>query len=144
MPFRLRVSTVVSAQSTLVVSGKLLEGSYSGPEWVMLCDKSGEWISAQILEHEVIRPKNWPVSAGDGSTLVLHINQPRSNFELNQAQTVIGKGILSQNENRTDISWALIDPAFWAVQMSLHAASDIFPGPLVARGFSQEDEAKAY
>jgi hypothetical protein len=92
MPFRLRVSTVASAGSELIVSGALLEGAYSGPESVMLCDKSGKWISAQVLQHEVIRPKNWLVIAGDGSTLVLHINLPPT-FELDSAQSVVGRGV---------------------------------------------------
>jgi hypothetical protein len=144
MPFRLRVSTVASADSTLVVSGALVEGAYSGPEWVMLCDKSGQWISAQVLQHEVIRPKSWPVVAGDGSTLVLHINLPRPDFKLDPAQSVVGRGVISHNEHRLDITGSLADPAFWAIQMSLHAASDVFPDPLVGWGFSQEDETRAY
>jgi hypothetical protein len=109
----------------------------------MLYDKSGKWISAQVLQHEVIRPRNWPVIAGDGSTLVLHINLPPT-FELDSAQSVVGRGVLSHNEHRTEITGALSDPAFWGIQMSLHAASDIFPDPLVAWGFSQEDETRAY
>jgi hypothetical protein len=144
MPFRLQVSNVTSAESTLVVSGALLEGNYAGPEWVTLCDKSGEWISAQVLQHEITHPKSWPVVAGDGSTLILHISLPRPNFELDTAQAVVGRGALSHNERRTDITSALADPAFWAIQMSLHAASDVLPDPLVAWGFSQEDETRAY
>ena len=144
MPFRLRVSNVTSAKSTLVVSGTLLEGTYGGPEWVTLCDKSGEWTSTQILQHEITRPKSWPVVAGDGSTLILHISAPHPNFELDRAQAVIGRGSLSHNERRTDITSALADPAFWAFQMSLQAASDIFPDPLVGWGFSQEDETRAH
>jgi hypothetical protein len=126
------------------VSGTLVEGAYSGPEAVKLCDKSGEWVSAQVLQHEVIRPKSWPVVAGDGSTLVLYISLPRPTFELDPAQSVVGRGVLSQNEHRRDITAALADPAFWAIQMSLHAASDMFPDPLVGWGFSQEDETLAY
>lgn len=144
MPFRLRVSTVASAGSLLVVSGALLEGAYSGPEWVMLCDKSGEWMSAQVQQHEVIHPKRWPVVAGDGSTLVLHINLPRPTFELDPTKSVVGRGVLSHSEHRIDITGALADPAFWAIQMSLHAASDMFPDPLVGWGFSQEEETRAY
>jgi len=144
MPFRLRVSNVVCAESTLEVSGTLLEGTYNGPEWVTLCDKTGEWISAQVLQHGVIRPKSWPVVAGDGSSLILRISLPRPNFDLDTAQAVVGRGTLSHNERRTDITVALADPAFWAIQMSLHAASDIFPDPLIGWGFSQEDETRAY
>jgi len=131
MPFRLQVLNIVSRGPTLVVSGVLLEGAYSGPEWVMLCDKSGERISAQVIQHEIIRPKGWPVVAGDGSTLVLHINLPRPTFEMDQAQGIAGLGTLSCNDNRIDITGYLSDPAFWAIQMSLHAASDIVPDPLV-------------
>src|SRR5579864_2502465 len=144
MAFRLRVSTFSNSKSTLVVSGSVIEGAYSGPEWVSLCDRSGEWISAPVLQHEVIHPKNWPIVAGDGSTLVLHIHLPRPNFTLDREQNVTGRGTLSSNEHRLNITDCLADPAFWAIQVSLHAASDVLDNPLDAWGLSPEEEAQGY
>lgn len=144
MAFRFRVDTVVSGQSELVVSGALLDGTYSGPEWVRLRDKSGVWTSATVLQHEIIRPGSWPVVAGDGSVLVLHIATPSPTFELDQAESIVSRGTIAFNEKRIDITECLADPAFWAIQMSLHAASDVVPDPLDGWVFSQDDETREY
>lgn len=144
MPFRLRVSTVSSSKSALLVSGVVVEGSYVGPESVMLCDKSGEWISSAILQHEVVHPKTWPIVAGDGSMLVLHIRPPHSWFQLDRNQDVVGRGSLSTNERRVDVTDYFANPAFWAIQMSLHLGAQMTEDPLLAWGFCQADEVQAY
>jgi hypothetical protein len=126
------------------VSGELVEGTYSGPESVLLFDRTGSWVPSAIVSHEILLPKNWPVVPGDGSTLVLQIALPSPMFELDPAQAVIGQGSLSRNDNRVDISTSLSDPGFWAVHMWLHAESDILPDPPSAWGLSKEDANQEY
>jgi len=144
MPFRLRVLSVAPSSSGLSVSGNLVEGTYYGPEVVLLCDRAGRWVSTGIVSHEVLLPKSWPIVPGDGSTLVLHVSLPSPTFELDRAQLVVGQGTISINGNRVDISNSLSDPAFWALHMWLHAESDSLPEPPTAWGLSTEEANKEY
>jgi len=59
MPFKLRVTKIEHSASDISVSGELVEGSYSGPEVVSLCDQNGRWNLSQINGHGVLLPNGW-------------------------------------------------------------------------------------
>lgn len=140
----MRVSGVREKGEELAVSGQLAEGSYSGPEAVLLCDESGQWVHSAIVEHAIEFPKDWPVLPRDGSTLVLSIAKPRSGFKLDRSQPVIGQGAVHRNHDRVDISASLNDPAFWAIWMPLHLDCDSLPEPSLAWGFTGDQVNSEY
>jgi hypothetical protein len=144
MPFKLRVSKVEHSSSEIKVTGELLEGAFRGPESILLCDRSGRWVSSQVIRHGVMLMKDWPVVPGDGSRLLLYIASPSPDFELDAAQPILGQGNLATNANRLDISNSLSEPAFWMLQLWLHIGSEQLPDPSTAWGFSQEDATKEY
>jgi hypothetical protein len=52
MPFRLQVSDVSDKGADLSISGQLVEGSYMGPEAVLLCDQDGQWIPSDYAARD--------------------------------------------------------------------------------------------
>ena len=142
MPFRMRVSSVVDKGPELSLQGQLVEGSYMGPETVQMCDQNGRWAHSMIIQHSINLPKDWPVVPGDGSTLILSIAKPSSEFKLDLSQLVIGDGAVATNSNREDISAILDEPAFWAMEMSLLLYGDELPEPSLAWGATRSEVDK--
>ena len=144
MPFRMRVSSVVDKGPDLSLHGQLVEGSYMGPETVLICDENGRWVHSMITQHSIEFPKGWPVVPGDGSTLILSIAKPSSEFELDRSRLVIGHGAVTSNSNRVDISATLDDPAFWAIWLPLHLNCEELPEPSLAWRVTGSEADKAY
>src|SRR5262249_15686988 len=144
MPFRMRVSSARDNGADLSVSGRLIEGSYMGPEAIQLCDRSGQWVHSIVTQHAVELPKDWPVVPGHGSTLILTIAKPSSGFELDRSQLVVGLGAVIRNSRRADISTMLDEPTFWAIWMPLHLESEELPEPSLAWGLTSEEVNNAY
>jgi hypothetical protein len=134
----------VYSTSEITVSGELVEGTYSGPEAVSVCDRNGRWVSSRVTHHEVMLLKDGPVVAGDGSTLVLYIAFPNPAFELDDSQFIAGQGAVDRNCNRVDISRSLNEPAFWMIQLWLYVQSENLPDPPRAWGLSDEDANEEY
>jgi hypothetical protein len=134
----MKVSGVSSNCTDFLISGHLIDGSYMGPEAVLLCDKNGDWVHSVVTQHSIESLKNWPVVPGDGSVLILSISSPRAGFALDTAQLVVGQGAVTRNENRVDISSSLGDAAFWAIWMPLHLDCDALPEPSKAWGLSND------
>jgi hypothetical protein len=144
MPFRMRVSNVVDHGLGLLLHGQLVEGSYMGPENVQMCDENGRWVHSTITQHSIESPKDWPVVPGDGSTLILSIAKPSSEFKLDHSRFVIGHGAVTGNSNRVDISAVLDDPAFWATWVPLHLNCEELLEPSLAWGVTRSEADKAY
>lgn len=144
MPFRMRVSRVEDKGPEISVAGELVEGSYMGPEAVLLCGQDGERISAVITDHAMEFPKDWPVRPKDGSTLILNIPKPRAGFQLDLSQLVIGEGTILRNSKRVDLTESLKEPTFWAIWMPLCLDSEEIPEPSLAWGLSSEDSIREY
>ena len=144
MPFRMRIASVVDNGPSLSLHGQLVEGSYMGPENVQMCDKGGRWVHSRITQHSIEFPKGWPVVPADGSTLILSIAKPSSEFELDRSRLVIGQGAVTSNSNRVDISAILDDPAFWATWVPLHLDSEELPEPSLAWGVTSGQVDEAY
>ena len=144
MPFRLLIADVNDKGADLSISGQLVDGSFAGPEAVVLCGQDGQWVHSTVAQHSVLLPKDWPVVPGDGSTLVLSIPKPKGGFKLNRQELVVGQGPITHNPNRIDISAALATPAFWAIWVPLHLECDELPEPGLAWGLSSEDVNDAY
>ena len=144
MPFRMRVSSVVDGGPDFSVHGQLIDGSYMGPETVQMCDEHGQWVSSVITQHSIKFPKGWPVIPGDGSTLILSIAKPNSEFKLDRSRAVIGQGAVTGNSNRLDISATLDDPAFWAIWVPLHLNCEELPEPSLAWSLTSSAADRAY
>jgi hypothetical protein len=140
----MQVSKVVDNGPDLSIHGQLVEGSYIGPENVHMCHRGGPWVHSMIAQHSIEFPKGWPVIPGDGSTLILSIAKPSSEFELDRSRLLIGHGAVTSNSNRVDISATLNDPAFWATWVPLHLDCEGLPEPSMAWGVTSNESDKSY
>jgi hypothetical protein len=129
----------------LSISGKLVDGSFMGPEALLLCDEAGAWAHSTVVRHSITLPKDWPIVPNDGSTLILRVWKPNAGFKLDQRQMVVGQGAIAQNPNRIDISTSLAEPEFWAIWMPLHLVeSDDLPEASLAWGLTRDEKKSAY
>jgi hypothetical protein len=97
-----------------------------------------------VTQHSIEFPKGWPVVPGDGSTLILSISRPSSDFKFDISQLVIGHGAVASNSKREDISAILDEPAFWAMWVPFHINSEELPEPTLAWGVTSVEIDKAY
>jgi hypothetical protein len=129
VPFRLKISSVEYADSETHISGKIIEGAYSGPESIIFVDQRGEEHSAWVTNHGVHHPEGWPVEPTHDTLLILSIAAPSPGIEVDETRPVIGCGAVSVNANRLDVTAELSDPRFWALELSPCLVSNDIPEP---------------
>ncbi len=71
MSFRLRIDSVETLGAETLISGRLLEGAYFGPQYVRLKDATGNERTTTVLSHGLIDAEGWPVTANHKTELRL-------------------------------------------------------------------------
>ena len=143
MPFTFEALETIPDGNELVLRGRVVSGAYFGPESAVVRSADGQEISTHIHSHGMEYPESWPVLPGHRKTvLVLRIPLPAHEFKVT---TLIGLGAISRAKERIDISHALREPEFWAMQFDLHCTSEEVEAPgLEWLGVSQRDAADWY
>jgi len=144
MPFKLQISAVEYLGTEIAISGKLLEGAYSGPEAIFVAGKAGDSVTVPVTHHSLYLPKDWPVLPSHDTVLTLSIDTPCSDFRVDESQPIIGRGSVFENPNKVDISDVLSDPVFWATQLSLTLGSDDVEEPNEAYFGISTDQVNRY
>lgn len=125
MPFKLRIQSVDHRRGEVVISGRLVEGAYFGPEEVSVPGVCGRVLRAWVECHSLRSPVGWPVLPEHPTELALTIRAPDEPFKVDRNGVVIGHGVLFNNTQRVDITAEVLgDPRFWALELGLHLASD--------------------
>jgi len=123
MTFKLRVSKVEYRGDELAISGRIIEGSFFGPEAVTICGRDGKQITVGIVRHFLDAPEGWPVLPSHETILSISVCRP-VDFKIDETQPVVGHGCLLENSNRENVSHLVEDPAFLAMQLSNHLGDD--------------------
>ena len=127
MPFTFQPLQVKREGSELELRGRLLTGAYFGPELVVVRSKDGNELDRNILGHSMEYPDDWPVLPEHSNTiLILHIHAVPPDFE---PALLTGVGSVAPGTERIDITDALVEPEFWAMQANLHFASEDVDDP---------------
>lgn len=125
MPFRLRISGVEYCDGEIAISGKLADGSYAGPEAVVVHGQGGDSITTAVIHHSLQYPTEWPVLPTHEKTiLTISIKAPSPTFRVDESKPIVGQGVLFINQKREDISEILSDPVFLATQLTMSLESD--------------------
>ena len=144
MPFKLKISRVEYHGAEIEISGRLVEGAYSGPEAVNIHGQDGTSITTPVLHHILESPEDWPVLPSHNTTLTLSIAAPTYAFRVDESQGVIGLGTILQNSNRVDISHVLSDCVFWAMQLGNRLGSEDVKEPSEAFFGISTDQVNNY
>jgi hypothetical protein len=127
MPFTFQPVQIKRHGNELEVRGRVLTGAYYGPEAVVLRSKAGDELVAHIHSHSIEFPEGWPVVPEHRMTvLILEVSAVPPDFEV---ASLTGIGAVGPARERIDITDALVEPQFWAMQAVLHFTSDDVDDP---------------
>lgn len=127
MSFRLRIDSVENLGIQTLISGRLLEGAYFGPQYVRLKDTAGNERTTTILSHGLMNPEGWPVTADHDTQLQLYVPPPP--FAIDTKSPVEGLGNVVLRKASVDLSRELSDPLFWHNFLVLHMGSEAIERP---------------
>lgn len=127
MPFTFEPMETRREGDELVLRGRVVSGAYFGPESALLRSPDGLEYLTHIHSHGMEYPEGWPVLPEHRKTvLILRIPVPPADFRIS---LLTGVGSVESAINRLDISDALSEPAFWAMQLSLHFSNEEVDDP---------------
>jgi hypothetical protein len=129
MPFTIEPieTTHTDTEGQFTIRGRVREGAYFGPEQVLVRTVEGAEYRSHIHSHGMEHPEGWPVLPGHRKTvLVLHLPAAPAKGKI---VSVIGLGAVTLSAKRTDVSDALTQREFWAMQLHLHFVSDQVDDP---------------
>ncbi len=119
MPFKLKIENVKYGRDEIGISGRIISGSYSGPEAVTIHGEDGSELNTFVTTHLLQFPEGWPIIPAHKDTIVtINIEEPDEPFRVDRSRLVIGNGTLLTNSNRIDISNLLSERRFWALEFS--------------------------
>jgi hypothetical protein len=115
MPFIVEALETSTEGNELIVRGRVITGAYFGPELANLRSPTGEELATCIHSHSIERPEGWPIIPEHRTTvLIFSIPHPPIGFKV---ATIVGVGTIAPTKERIDVSDALEDPTFWAIQL---------------------------
>ena len=127
MPFTFQPLEITRQGDELELRGRVLTGAYFGPESAIVRSKTGEERGTHIHSHGMEYPTGWPVlPEHDKTILILRIPAPPDGFEI---ALLTGIGAVAQSPERIDITHALDEPGFWAMQLALRFTSEDVDDP---------------
>jgi hypothetical protein len=145
MSFRLRIQHIEVLDGETLIRGRLIEGSYFGPQYIRVKDAMGNGWTSTILTHGLIEPQGWPVTADHNTQLELHIATPPPPFVIDRSSAVEGLGSVAIRTNSIDLSKELSNPLFWGNFCDLCMYTDAMEQPGVELlGLSQEEMNSYY
>lgn len=115
MPFKFEIDRLERGEGELVLVGRVIDGAFSGPEVLEVTLEDGRTAQVGILHHSFQHPQGWPVLPTHTSTiLALSIPLPPDGVTVDASRPAIGKGTVTQNSQRVELSHLAAQPEFWA------------------------------
>src|SRR5262245_48890270 len=144
MSFRLCIDKIENRGSETIITGRLIDGAYFGPQSIRLTDMTGTVHTASILTHGLIDPKGWPVTAEHDTQLQLYIATPAAPFTIDPKCPIEGVGHVAPRRDSIDLSKELVNPLLWGSFSALHMTSEAIECPYEDFLGLSRDEVNGY
>jgi hypothetical protein len=105
MPFTLRIDSILDLGDETCITGRLIEGAYSGPREIRLTGTTGERRTAAILRHSIIGLLGWPIKPGHYTHLDLYIATPSPPFSIDTDSLVEGVVGVPPHDEEGQFPW---------------------------------------